>query len=55
MYVLAGFLADCCEVGERERAYARELYAAYKRWCEDTGSASRVKRSSVAASRSGVS
>jgi len=26
-----------CEVGEQERAYARELYSAYKRWCEDAG------------------
>ena len=37
MDVLAGFLADCCEVGTRERAYARELYGTYKRWCKDTG------------------
>lgn len=37
MDVIAGFLTDCCDVGSRDRAYARELYAAYKRWCEDTG------------------
>lgn len=39
MDVLAGFLADCCETGERHRSYARELYATYKRWCADTGEA----------------
>jgi putative DNA primase/helicase len=37
MDVLAGFIAECCEVSEHQRAYARELYAAYKRWCDETG------------------
>ena len=37
MDVLAGFVAECCEVSEHQRAYARELYAAYKRWCDETG------------------
>jgi putative DNA primase/helicase len=37
MDVLAGFLEECCVVRERERSYSRELYAAYKRWSEDSG------------------
>jgi putative DNA primase/helicase len=37
MDVLAGFLSDCCEVGRDQRAYASDLYKAYKLWCDDTG------------------
>jgi putative DNA primase/helicase len=37
MDVLAGFLEECCVVDERGRSYSRELYAAYKRWSEDSG------------------
>jgi phage/plasmid-associated DNA primase len=33
----AGFLFDCCEVGRDQRAYASDLYKAYKLWCDDTG------------------
>lgn len=37
MDVLAGFVADCSKVGEGEKAYARELYGTYKKWCKESG------------------
>jgi putative DNA primase/helicase len=37
MDILAGFLADCCIRGERERSYAGELYSTYRRWSEAAG------------------
>jgi putative DNA primase/helicase len=37
MDVLAAFLADCCQRGEDEEAFAGELWGAWKRWCEETG------------------
>jgi putative DNA primase/helicase len=37
MDVLAAFLADCCEKGEGETAYAGELWKVWQRWCEETG------------------
>ncbi len=37
MDVLAAFLEDCCERAEKKRAYAGELWDAWKRWCEETG------------------
>ena len=37
MDVLAAFLADCCQRGDGEGAFAGELWGAWKRWCEETG------------------
>ena len=37
MDVLAAFVADCCERGEDQKAYAGELWKAWQRWCEGTG------------------
>lgn len=37
MDVLAAFVADCCERGGNEKAYAGELWKAWQRWCEETG------------------
>ncbi len=37
MDVLAAFVADCCERGSDEKAYAGELWKAWQRWCEETG------------------
>jgi len=37
MDVLAGFLVDCCEVGTSHWDYAKDLYASYKRWCDEVG------------------
>jgi len=37
MDLLAGFIADCCKTGADHRAYASDLYKAYKLWCDDTG------------------
>jgi putative DNA primase/helicase len=34
---LAAFITDCCEVNQDQRAYASDLYKAYKLWCEDAG------------------
>lgn len=34
---IGAFLAECCITGERMTALARDLYAAYTRWCEDAG------------------
>ncbi|MDP2859298.1 MAG: phage/plasmid primase, P4 family [Bacillota bacterium] len=35
--VLGGFIEDCCLVDPIGKAAARELYAAYVRWCETSG------------------
>jgi putative DNA primase/helicase len=37
MDVLAGFIAECCEVDHNLWDYAKDLYASYKRWCADAG------------------
>jgi P4 family phage/plasmid primase-like protien len=38
MDVLAQFLEACCDLDEPDAtATAKEIYAAYKKWCEDTG------------------
>jgi putative DNA primase/helicase len=36
MDVLAGFLEDCCELGEEHRAGATPLYQAYRCWCDSS-------------------
>jgi putative DNA primase/helicase len=35
--VLAGFLADCCKIGETETEYAAALWKAWGRWAEENG------------------
>ena len=35
--VLAGFLAECCELGPRYTAPVGELYQAYTAWCAGAG------------------
>jgi hypothetical protein len=35
--ILAAFLKDCCEVEADGWTYARDLYRAYRWWCEETG------------------
>ena len=35
--VLAGFLADCCKIGEAETEYATALWKAWQRWAEQSG------------------
>jgi len=37
MDVLGGFITDCCVVREDASGTAKELYATYTRWCEDSG------------------
>ena len=37
MDVISAFLKDCCEQGTDGWVYARELYKAYRGWCEETG------------------
>ena len=37
MDVLAGYLAECCELGTDYWEYAKDLYESYKRWCEENG------------------
>jgi putative DNA primase/helicase len=37
MDVLAGFLAECCELGHAHWDYAKDLYASYTRWCDESG------------------
>ena len=34
---IGAFIDECCEIGERLTATARDLYAAYGRWCDDFG------------------
>ncbi len=44
MDVLAGFLAECCELGDEHWDYAKDLYATYKQWCTETGERPEVQR-----------
>jgi putative DNA primase/helicase len=44
MDVLADFLAECCELGADYWDYARDLYASYKRWCDETGERAEAQR-----------
>lgn len=44
MDVLAGFLAECCEIGGEHWDYAKDLYASYKRWCDETGERPEAQR-----------
>jgi putative DNA primase/helicase len=37
MDVLAGFLAECCELHSGHWEYAKDLYECYKRWCNENG------------------
>jgi putative DNA primase/helicase len=37
MDVLAGFLAECCELDTSHWEYAKDLYECYKRWCDENG------------------
>jgi putative DNA primase/helicase len=37
MDVLAAFIADCCIMAEGARVTAKDLYGAYRSWCEDAG------------------
>jgi putative DNA primase/helicase len=37
MDVLAGFLAECCELDTDHWEYAKDLYECYKRWCDENG------------------
>jgi len=37
MDVLAGFLAECCELDAGHWEYAKDLYECYKRWCDENG------------------
>jgi putative DNA primase/helicase len=37
MDVLAGFLAQCCELETGHWEYAKNLYDCYKRWCDENG------------------
>jgi putative DNA primase/helicase len=44
MDVLAGFLSDCCEEDPNHWDYARDLYASYKRWCDENGERAEAQR-----------
>ena len=37
MDVLGAFLRECCELGAEHNEAAKDLYAAYRRWCEEGG------------------
>jgi putative DNA primase/helicase len=37
MDVLGAFLRECCELGPEKNVAARDLYAAYRMWCEEVG------------------
>jgi len=37
MDVLAGFLAECCELDTGHWEYAKDLYECYKHWCDENG------------------
>jgi putative DNA primase/helicase len=37
MDVLAGFLAECCELDTGHWEYAKDLYECYRRWCDENG------------------
>src|SRR5215208_1617503 len=44
MDVLGAFLRECCELGPEKNVAARDLYAAYKMWCEEGGERPESKR-----------
>ena len=44
MDLLAGFLAECCELGANHWEYAKDLYDSYKRWCDENGERSEPQR-----------
>ena len=44
MDVLGAFLRECCELGAGHNEAAKDLYAAYSRWCEEGGERPETKR-----------
>ena len=44
MDVLGAFLRECCEIGASHNEAAKDLYAAYSRWCEEGGERPETKR-----------
>jgi putative DNA primase/helicase len=44
MDVLGAFLRECCELGAEHNEAAKDLYAAYIRWCDDGGERPETKR-----------
>jgi putative DNA primase/helicase len=37
MDIVSDFLAECCETGQDFTVLTRDLYKAYKEWCEANG------------------
>jgi putative DNA primase/helicase len=35
--ILANFIEDSCVLGEDKKAAAKDLYAAYRKWCQENG------------------
>lgn len=44
MDVLAGFISDCCVVQVNSTAKARDLFAAYTKWCDESGERAETQR-----------
>src|SRR5215203_3914787 len=44
MDVLGAFLRECCELGSEYNVAAKDLYGAYKFWCEDNGERPETQR-----------
>jgi len=44
MDVLGSFLRECCELGPEYNVAAKDLYGAYKFWCEDNGERPETQR-----------
>lgn len=44
MDVMGAFLRDCCEVGPDRDVAAKDLYSAYKLWCEEGGERPETQR-----------
>jgi putative DNA primase/helicase len=44
MDVLGAFLRECCELGAEHNEAAKDLYAAYRRWCEEGGERPETQR-----------
>ena len=44
MDVLGAFLRECCELGPEYNVAAKDLYGAYKFWCEDNGERPETQR-----------
>jgi P4 family phage/plasmid primase-like protien len=44
MDVLGAFLRECCELGHEYNEAAKDLYAAYRRWCEESGERPETQR-----------